>query len=309
MWSNNTPILVPHKCFCFAILLIYALLCDIKLFVNSYVLTVNASIKSRPLPLLSLLQHSVVVSEEKPSTSLKICVHTDCNSEAIQEIAAFLIDAYWMTTPRLWTDPTASLSCDVPSKLSIVRDEAANYLYSQYGERVGKRSLKTCIITAKVDSILAGALCMHELIWDDGNILPDEESETMLRNAIAALSPKDRRLWKDASPEEIASELMSSSAKAVCVFSNLAVSAAYRRRGIAVDLCQAAEETAKEWGYNYLHLKVEAENTPAAILYQEKLGYTVENHLGMDAAIRLDLAAASFVDTEVETLILKKRIL
>jgi ribosomal protein S18 acetylase RimI-like enzyme len=244
-------------------------------------------------------------------SSRKIHILTDCDAATIQELSAFLIDAYWIATPSLWTDPTADTKCDVAAKVLILREEAANYLKAQYGERMGKRLLKTCMLAAegRADSSeLAGALCLHELIWDGDNILPDDESETLLRNAIAALSPKDRRVYKDASAIDLASALLSASAKAVCVFSNLAVATSYRRQGIAVELCRAAEQVAQDWGYEYLHLKVEAWNTPAVKLYQNKLGYTLEKHLDLDAAIRLDLATAKFVDTEVETLILSKKL-
>jgi GNAT superfamily N-acetyltransferase len=259
------------------------------------------------LPAFLLRQQPPHLSEKLPLAT-KIHILTDCDESTIQEVSEFLIDSYWLTTPRLWTDPTANTSCDVKANASVLQHEAAIYLNSQYGERMGKRLLKTCIVAAEADSVLVGALCMHELIWDDGNILSDEESEAMLRNAVAALSPKDRRPWKDASAIDISSELLSSSTKAVCVFSNLAVSSFYRRQGIAMDLCQAAEEVAKEWGYKFLHLKVEAGNNAAATLYREKLGYSLERHLVLDTAIRLDLAAASFVDTKVETLVMSKMI-
>jgi ribosomal protein S18 acetylase RimI-like enzyme len=255
------------------------------------------------------------VSDQITLKSSKIHIFTDCDDATIQEVSAFLIDAYWLSTPRLWTDPTADTSCDIPATESILREDAANYLSSQYGERMGQRLLKTCIIAAEsplcdsANSEIAGLLCMHELVWNNNNILPDEESETILRNAVASLGPKDRRSYKDASTIDIASKLLSSSAKAVCVISNLAVSQSFRRRGIAVDLCQAAEEMAREWGYDFLHLKVEAGNIAAANLYQNKLGYTLSKHLDTDAAIRLDLSAATFVDTEVETLILSKNIM
>jgi GNAT superfamily N-acetyltransferase len=272
-------------------------------------------LNSRPLVLryntllvLSLQQPPVDVSEKIHLASTDLHILTDCDEGTIQEVSAFLIDAYWLTTPRLWTDPTANASFDIATKFSILQNEAANYLSSQYGERMGKRLLKTCIVAAKADSVIVGALCMHELIWDEGNILPDEESETMLRNAIALLSPKDRRQWKDASAQDISSELLPPSTRAVCVFSNLAVSSVYRRQGIAMDLCRAAEEVANEWGYSYLHLKVEAGNNAAGKLYREKLGYSLERRLALETAIRLDLASAAFVDTEVETLVLSKMI-
>ena len=253
------------------------------------------------------------------STS-NVHVLTDCDDETIQEVSKFLIDAYWLSTPRLWTDTSVVIDAasggdgGIGSQIVILRKEAADYLSTQYGERMGKRLLRTCIVvsegtaTETNDSTIAGLLCMHELVWEDGNILPDDESETLLRNAIANLSPKDRRMYKDVTAVDIATKLLPPSNKAVCVFSNLAVAPEFRRQGIGVQLCRAAEDVAREWGYGHLHLKVEAENIAAARLYQNKLGYTMECHLPADPAIRLDLKGASFVEIAAETLILSKKV-
>lgn len=59
------------------------------------------------------------------------------------------------------------------------------------------------------------------------------------------------------------------------LMSNLAVGRKVRRKGIAEDLVQAAEDLAlKEWGYDECYLFVEKRNAPALKLYK-KLGYKV----------------------------------
>ena len=59
------------------------------------------------------------------------------------------------------------------------------------------------------------------------------------------------------------------------LMSNLAVGRKVRRKGIAEDLVQAAEDLAlKEWGYDECYLYVEKRNVPALKLYK-KLGYRV----------------------------------
>ena len=58
------------------------------------------------------------------------------------------------------------------------------------------------------------------------------------------------------------------------LLSSLSVSPKYRRRGIAKKLCREAERTAKQWGYNEVLLKVEADNSRARSLYRS-LGYRV----------------------------------
>lgn len=57
------------------------------------------------------------------------------------------------------------------------------------------------------------------------------------------------------------------------LMSNLAVSRAYRRRGLAEDLVREAESIArKAWGYDDVYLYVEKRNQPAVRLYK-KMGY------------------------------------
>lgn len=57
------------------------------------------------------------------------------------------------------------------------------------------------------------------------------------------------------------------------LMSNLAVGKTFRRRGVAEELVQRAEDMArKQWGYNECYLYVEKQNVPAVRLYQ-KMGY------------------------------------
>lgn len=58
--------------------------------------------------------------------------------------------------------------------------------------------------------------------------------------------------------------------------SNLAVSANYRRQGIAEQLLSACEEIAIEWEFNDLYLHVLENNYPAKSLYQ-KAGYRLRD--------------------------------
>ncbi len=58
------------------------------------------------------------------------------------------------------------------------------------------------------------------------------------------------------------------------LLSSLAVSPEYRRRGIAIKLCREAERIAKQWGYDEVLLRVEADNSKARSLYR-RLGYRV----------------------------------
>jgi len=54
--------------------------------------------------------------------------------------------------------------------------------------------------------------------------------------------------------------------------SDLAVASARQRQGIATQLMRVAECVARDWGFDYLYLKVDQDNEKALKLY-EKLGY------------------------------------
>ena len=73
------------------------------------------------------------------------------------------------------------------------------------------------------------------------------------------------------------------------LMSNLAVSRAYRRRGLAEDLVKAVEQHCKDaWGYDECYLYVEERNRGAVKLYQ-KMGYR---------SIWRDLNARTLLPTE-----------
>jgi ribosomal protein S18 acetylase RimI-like enzyme len=87
------------------------------------------------------------------------------------------------------------------------------------------------------------------------------------------------------------------------------VSPSARRRGIAVKLCNEVERIASsEWEFDSLFLKVESENCAARYLYEQKLGYKLKYTIESATAIRIDLGAGCFVESEASTIILAKAI-
>jgi len=110
------------------------------------------------------------------------------------------------------------------------------------------------------------------------------------KTTVRAKSPQDRRAELVVSKNSISGEIYGCAGIEVSVvrtpngqgiqfqaplMSNLAVGRKVRRRGIAEDLVQAAEDLAlKEWGYDECYLYVEKRNVPALKLYK-KLGYKV----------------------------------
>lgn len=134
-------------------------------------------------------------------------------------------------------------------------------------------------------------------------------SEKMLTQAVASLSPKRRREYKDASVISIARELLPPDVIAVCSISNLCVAPSARRKGIATKLCEAAERTAmEEFGFDELYLRVEDENDAAKRLYEMKLGYERRYDVKSSTALRVDAVSGSFIEVESDIVILSKKL-
>lgn len=137
------------------------------------------------------------------------------------------------------------------------------------------------------------------------------DAESLLKNTVAALPPKQRREYKNASARDITSQLLfKDTQRLVCCLSNLAVAPSARRRGVGMQLCTNVQETVADiLGYDDLHLLVEATNDAARRLYEMKLGYKKQYTLSNDVkALRVDLESGSFVETEQETLVLVKHL-
>ncbi len=141
------------------------------------------------------------------------------------------------------------------------------------------------------------------------DILNADVSEKMLTQAVASLSPKQRREYKDASVIAIARELLPPDVSAVCSISNLCVAPSARRKGIASKLCKAAERTAKEeFGFDEIYLRVEGENDAARRLYEMKLGYERKYDVKSATALRVDAVSGCFNEVESEIVILSKKL-
>jgi ribosomal protein S18 acetylase RimI-like enzyme len=228
------------------------------------------------------------------------------NEGFLNMAGAFLVDSFWLNSQHHQLGDE-DISAD--ARIGLIVEQCAD-LQEKYGERMGKRLMNACVFGAldpeTKDMLGVATLKATLLIKDD--ILDAEKAEVIAKNAVASLGPKQRRLYKDASIETIATELLSPDTKAVCVLSNLAVSAQARRRGVAKTLCEEAEALARDWGYNEIHLLVESENTPARKLYQDKLGYKTAFTKKSAVAMRADIKSGTFTETKADTLLLAKKI-
>lgn len=236
---------------------------------------------------------------------------TKCSGEEsdIQSVSSFMVDAFWLQSPQQLIQGGSSNDVS-DSTRSVLLEEQARDLTEKYGERMGKRLLDSALITAvDGDSTILGAVGIEVCLIDKSSqeVIGATKSEIMIQNAVASLGPKQRRQYKNATVKEIATELLPPEISAICCLSNLCVSSNARRRGIAKKLCVCAEETASEWGYDEMFLKVEKDNKAAKDLYETKLGYQVEGTLTDEVALRVD-PNAGFVETMADTLILKKEL-
>jgi ribosomal protein S18 acetylase RimI-like enzyme len=234
-------------------------------------------------------------------------------SEAdLQKAAAFMVDAFWFNSPQgLVVDGDAVSDS---AKKSLIQEQADDF-QDKYGERMGKRALDTMLIQA-IDSTtneIVGLVGLEVSLLDKdiGDTLSTTKSEALLKTAVASLGPKERRQYKSATADEIATELLPPHLTAVAVLSNLVVSPTARRRGIANTLCAQVEgiasstdDNAKKWGYDALYLRVEKDNEAARTLYETKLGFAEKYALPGATGVRVK--DGSFSEVKADILVLCK---
>lgn len=218
---------------------------------------------------------------------------------------AFLVDSLWLGSDHHRLDESVGIADD--ARMNLVVEQCAD-LQERYGERMGKRLANASVLGAldAETKELIGLATLKETLLMNNELIESEKAEVIARNAVAALGPKERRLYKDATIATIATELLSLNAKSVCVLSNLSVGKKARRRGIARALCDEVEALAQKWGYSDVHLLVESENTAARSLYEGQLGYKVVATQKEAPALRVDVQNGKFAETQADTLILAK---
>lgn len=243
---------------------------------------------------------------ENESASVQI-TPLDGSESSIRNAAKFMVDAFWLQSPQQLVQDDVEVS--ETAKSSLVNTQADD-LMGKYGERMGKRKLDALILAAIEGDTIQGLVTIEVRLFDkQQDILSAERSEHMLTQAVANLGPKQRREFKDASVIDAANQLLPPDIFAVCSLSNLCVSPAARRKGIAAKLCNEAERVAKEeLGFDEMFLRVEATNDAAKRLYEEKLGYESVYEVESATALRVDGNSGSFVEVESDIVVLKKKI-
>ena len=246
------------------------------------------------------------------TTSVGLTIEACSGDEpSLLKAATFMIDSFWLGTDTVELTAT--------QKSSLISEQFQD-LQEKYGERLGKRLLDSRLYVAKdsTEDVWLGMVGVEVTLLDrttDGDklvVLDTATAESMLKTAVASLGPKQRRQYKDASLDQIASEILvppfspeNHCYEPICCLSNLAVSPKARRRGVALALCQQVEDFAQQNGYD-LCLKVEEGNIAARKLYETKLGYQLVTTIPDASALRIDPTAGSFQEITAETLVLGK---
>ena len=223
----------------------------------------------------------------------------------INMAGSFLVDNFWLKSDHHNIDGEISSE----ARMNLIVEQCAD-LQEKYGERMGKRLLESCVLGALEPDTkeMVGVATLKSTLLVNEDVLEAERAEVMAKNAVAALGPKQRREYKDASIDTIASELLSPDSKAIVLLSNLATNSQKRNRGIGKTLCNEAEVLAQNWGYSEIYLLVESENLAARKLYQDKLGYELAFTKEAESALRADIESGSFTEVTADTLVLVKKL-
>lgn len=258
-----------------------------------------------------LLQTPRCSSSNLYSTSTKVIIQpVKDDPSSIAKVSSFMMDSFWTPLSQI-DDPNGDYSTSSASYTSLTQVVKED-LDSRYGEIMGKRQLNSCLLGAFVeteeDNGLVGMVGVDVTLVDPSEsiLYTREDAETKLRNTVAALGPKQRREYKNASVCDIVQALLPN-LNAVVVLTNLAVSTTQRRMGVGKLLCQEVERlTKEEWEMDALYLRVEAQNGAARGLYESTLGYQ-EAWVESDAvALRANWESGVFEERTCETLSLVK---
>lgn len=245
----------------------------------------------------------VMVENLAPAVQLVIS-----DSEGFLNAAgSFLVDSFWLGSDHHMLKDDVEMTPD--ARMNLIIEQAAD-LQEKYGERMGRRAANACVVGALDEETkeLVGLATLKETLMINNDVVESETAEAIVKNAVAALGPKQRREYKNAPIAKIAEELLSPDTKAVCVLSNLAVGKKARRKGVAGALCDEIEALADDWGFCEVHLLVESENKAARSLYENKLEYKLVATNVAAPALRVDFETGSFAQVQQDTLIMTKQL-
>ena len=267
-----------------------------------FIITIRYSIDCFPLTATNIpVKKLCLVKSLATSNSDYSVAFCSGDEESISRAAKFMVDSFWL--PQ-------GISATSPIQYGGFTWAVAEDLMQRYGETMGARTFdsRLVIATPRDDSTIVGMVALDVTLISAEQMLMRNrgESESILKDAINALGPKQRRQYKGSSIQNIVESLLPPQ-KAVVVLSNLAVNPSFRRNGVALRLCNEVERIAKEdWGFDELYLRVESSNVAARALYETQLSYRLAWVEKNAVALRADLKSGNFVECASDTLILVK---
>ena len=225
------------------------------------------------------------------------------SSASLTEAGAFFVDNFWL--PQ--ASPDFALSEAQRAGLAAAQLEDFE---ERYGELMGARRLSSALLLKRDDAgLIAGAVSVELTLVnvDTESMISRKDGEAMFKQRIGSLGPKQRRELKDLPVGALTEELFPEF-EVLPVLSNLCVAASARRQGLGNELCAAAANVARGWGFFELWLQVEADNAPARTLYEKKLGFEEEWADKGARALRIDEEdeGGAFKDVVVPTVTASK---
>lgn len=242
------------------------------------------------------------------SNSIEITPFTEEES-SIAKASEFMLNSFWIP---LSSDEVSSSTSTSSSSSSQLLPSIKEEFTSRYGEIMGKRKLKSCLLSAQNndDNLLVGIVGIDVTLIDVKNQIQftRNEAEQTLTKAVSSLGPKQRREYKNSSVREIVDALLPNLQVAV-VLSNLAVDPNQRKKGIGLQLCNFVEKVVKEeMDVDQIYLRVESDNVAARKLYEGKLGYETAWVEDDAVALRANLDSGEFYEVAKTTVSLCKKL-
>ncbi len=262
---------------------------------------------------------STTLFSTKASSSSSLTIRPFGEDEAsINKASEFMLQSFWI--PLSLEEGKSEDDVNTKPLLQSIKEEFT----ARYGEIMGRRTLKSCLLSAydisSEEEKLVGIVGIDMTLIDTENQIQysRNEAESTIKKVVSSLGPKQRREYKDSTVAEIVNDLLPPHFSVGAVLSNLAVGLDQRKRGIGLELCNFVEEfvvggdqdgeSRDSWCVDDIYLRVEEDNTPARNLYEQKMGYECAWVEDNAVALRADLKTGEFEEIEKTTLSLRKKL-
>mmetsp|Transcript_27799 Transcript_27799/g.89233 ORF Transcript_27799/g.89233 Transcript_27799/m.89233 type:complete len:309 (-) Transcript_27799:22-948(-) len=234
----------------------------------------------------SLAASAIAASLAEPAIAVEAA-----SESSVEEAAVFFVEAFWVSTNG--GDCSGGALRLSRKERRLLEAQMADDFRTRYGcsWRVGSQLwqgeglLPSRLLLARGNAgEVIGCVGIEAALLDPiaRRVLPTRSAEARLQTELAALTlhPNEQARWERLSElyetrqhglRPLVSELLPA-CTAAALLTDLAVSPAWRRRGVARHLCGHGERLCSDWGLPGLALKVEEANGAARRLYGS-MGY------------------------------------